>query len=354
MNSSALSSAASSALSSATSAKQFAHSRAAKWTAGLALLGIGSALWVRSRAHRAERKNPPRGRFIDVDGVRLHYVDRGTGPVVVLLHGNNVSSEDFQASGLIEGLAQHYRVLAFDRPGFGHSRRPRDRLWTPAAQAKAIQLALEALAIKEPVVVAHSMGTQVALAMALAHPTCASRLVLMGGYYYPSLRVDVLLTAPVALPLVGDAMRYTVTALSARAFLPVTVKGMFSPQPVPSEFFPVLSREMLLRPLQLRANAEDAAFMVPAAKSMHEQYKTLQHLPITLIAGDADKVVDPQTNSVRLHEELPQSQLWVVEGAGHMVHYADPEAVIAAVDGRPSRLKPLSLAPATQAPEQVA
>ncbi|MES2887591.1 MAG: alpha/beta hydrolase [Pseudomonadota bacterium] len=346
----------SSALTSTTSVQQLAQSRAAKWVGGLALLGIGSALWVRSRARRAERQNPPRGRFIDVDGVRLHYVDRGTGPAVVLLHGNTVSSADFQASGLIEGLAQRHRVLAFDRPGFGHSGRPRGRLWTPAAQAKVIHQALEALAVREPVVVAHSMGTQVALAMALAHPTYASRLVLMGGYYYPSLRADVLLTAPAALPVVGDAMRYTVTALSARALLPVTVKGMFSPQPVPSEFFPVLSREMLLRPWQLRANAEDAAFMVPAAKSMQEQYKTLQHLPITLIAGDADKVVDLQANSLRLHQTLPQSQLWVVEGAGHMAHYADPEAVIAAVEGRPSHLQPASSSTAstTQQPEQVA
>ena len=291
----------------------------------------GIAAWVRASARRAEREHPPPGRYAYIDGVRLHYVMRGEGTPVVLLHGNAVTQADFQASGLMDQLARRHQVVAFDRPGFGHSSRPRDRLWTPRAQAELLRRALTGLGIRRPVVVGHSMGTMVALAMALDYPDEVAGLVLIGGYYYPKLRVDALLTAPVALPVLGDVMRYTVTALSARAMLNRMVEGMFSPRVVPPGFLTAVPRELMLRPLQLRANAEDAAFMMPEARSLSGRYSELR-LPVTLIAGAQDKVVDPRAHSQRFHEEYPQSRFQLVPDAGHMAHYGAPDLVCAAVD----------------------
>ena len=267
---------------------------------------------------------------MDIDGARLHFVERGEGPTVVLIHGNTVSLCDFDASGLVERLAADHHVIAIDRPGFGHSTRPRDRLWTPSAQAAMLHAALERLGIERPIVVGHSMGALVALAMALDHPTYVRSLVLMGGYYYPTVRVDALLTAPVAMPVLGDLMRYTVTAASARALIGRTVERMFRPNEVPANFFPVLSREMMLRPVQIRANAEDAAFIVPAAAAISARYKELG-MPAAIIAGADDQVVDFEAHSTRLHRSVPQSELVVVPGVGHMVHHVSPETVIAAV-----------------------
>ena len=58
------------------------------------------ALVNRHLAKKAERDNPAAGRFLDVDGVRLHYVERGSGEPLVLLHGNGSMIEDFESSGL--------------------------------------------------------------------------------------------------------------------------------------------------------------------------------------------------------------------------------------------------------------
>jgi pimeloyl-ACP methyl ester carboxylesterase len=303
-----------------------------------------TALWVQRRARRAERDNRPQGRFVYVDGVRLHYRMRGEGPTVVLLHGNTVTMDDFEASGLLERLAERHCVIAFDRPGYGHSSRPRDRLWTPSAQAALLCAALARLEIDHAAVVGHSMGTLVALAMALDHPQFVDTLVLIGGYYYPTLRLDAVLTAPVALPVLGDVMRYTVTALSARAMLDRLVKGMFAPNEVPPGFYSEISREMMLRPVQLRANAEDAAFMVPAARSLSRRYQELQ-MPLTLIAGSQDKVVDVQAHTVRLHDELRLSRMHVVPHCGHMAHYAAQDLIATAVD----RALPVLNAPVTGA-----
>nr|HET7858777.1 alpha/beta hydrolase [Caldimonas sp.] len=245
-----------------TDLQTFAAARNGRWTAA-ALAGAAlTAAWVARRARRAERAHPPEGRVLDVDGVRLHVVDRGEGPPVVLIHGNAVTHRDFDASGVVERLVRSHRVLAFDRPGYGHSGRPRDRLWTPSAQAALLHAALAQLGVERAVVVGHSLGAMVALALALDHPGDVRRLVLVGGYYYPTARLDAILTAPVALPVLGDVMRYTVTAVSARVMLDRMVRAMFAPQEVPVQYVATLSREMLVRPVQLRASAEDAAFMI--------------------------------------------------------------------------------------------
>ena len=307
--------------------KSFATSRTGV-IAGAAAVAAGTALWVHRKAVAAERTHPPSGRRIEVDGVSVHYVERGTGSPVVLIHGNTVSLEDFEASGLLDRLARDHRVIAFDRPGFGHSDRPRDRLWTPAAQAELLQAALQRLQVHRPAIVGHSSGTLVALFMALNHPEQVRQLVLLSGYHYPTVRVDALLAAPVATPVVGDAMRYTVTALAARMALKRVVKGMFAPRDIPPDFFAVMSREMMLRPSQIRANAEDAAFMMPAAASLAARYSELR-LPVTIMAGAADKYVDPEAHSVRLHDDVPDSELVVLPEVGHMIHYAASDAIAA-------------------------
>src|ERR1700744_6340220 len=89
-----------------------------------------SALVNRHLAQKAVRDNPPQGQFLEINGVRLHYIERGAGEPLVLLHGNGSMIQDFESSGLIDLAADNYRVIIFDRPGFGHSDRPRNGLWT--------------------------------------------------------------------------------------------------------------------------------------------------------------------------------------------------------------------------------
>ena len=103
---------------------------------GVAALALaGSAILVNRRAAKAEREHPPKGSFVTTDGVRLHYLVRGSGRPVVFLHGNGAMVEDMLISGVIDHAARQYRAIAFDRPGFGHSERPRSRSWTAVAQA---------------------------------------------------------------------------------------------------------------------------------------------------------------------------------------------------------------------------
>jgi pimeloyl-ACP methyl ester carboxylesterase len=171
--------------------------------AGVVVAAVASALLNRWLAQKAERRNPPLGRFITVDGVRLHYVDRGTGTPLVLLHGNGSMIEDFQSSGLIDLAAKNYRVIAIDRPGFGHSNRPRSTVWTPQAQADLIAAALKKIGVPRAIILGHSWGTLVALALAVKYPQEVQALVLASGYYYPNARADVVILSSPAIPLIG-------------------------------------------------------------------------------------------------------------------------------------------------------
>jgi pimeloyl-ACP methyl ester carboxylesterase len=299
------------------------------WLIGGALLGA-IAIVVYFAARAVERRNPPIGNFMTVDGVRLHYVERGKGPAVVLLHGNTVMLQDYIVSGILDEAALRCRVIAFDRPGFGYSERPRSRIWSPIAQANLIHAALDQLGIGRAVVVGHSWGTLVAVALALNYPQSVRSLVLLSGFYFPRLRFDVLLASPPAIPVLGDILRYTISPILEGLSLPLILRQMFGPPPVPERFRKQFPLSMILRPWQIRATAAEAALMVPAAMKLQPRYSELS-MPVSIIAGMRDRVVTTERQSARLNDELPSSKFETVEGAGHMVHHVAPDLVLAAI-----------------------
>jgi pimeloyl-ACP methyl ester carboxylesterase len=305
------------------------------WMAAGAL--AAAYLVVRSKTQQAEADNPPAGQFITVDGVRLHYLERGAGPAVVLLHGNGATSLDFELSGLIDVLAQRHTVIAFDRPGFGYSERPRTTIWTPAEQAALLGKALHELGIDKAIVLGHSWGTLVALAMAMDNPNLVRGLVLLSGYYYPSPRADVALLSGPAIPVLGDLMRYTVSPLLGRLVWPAFVKRIFSPR-AEAASFTNWPKWLSLRPSQLRAAGAESALMIPAAAQLRHRYAEIA-VPVTIFSGVGDKLVVHEHNAERLHRELQDSQLHTVRDAGHMLHYVAQDDIAHAVrdivEGRP-------------------
>ena len=302
------------------------------WLVGgaTAALLAGSALFNRAIARRAEAETPPPGKFVVVDGVRLHYVDRGQGPALVLLHGNGMMLQDFEASGVLALAAQHHRVIVFDRPGFGYSERPRSTVWTPHAQAELIAIALKRMGVEGAVVLGHSWGTLVALAMALDHPEAVAGLVLLSGYYFGTARPDVIPLSAPAIPLVGDLLANTVAPITAFIAGPAALKASFAPATV-SEKFASFPAAMGLRPSQVRAAAADTAIMIPGAVTLSDRYANLE-LPVIIMAGEGDLVVHPDRHAKSLAKAIPGAELRMVPNEGHFFHYAVPEQVVAAVD----------------------
>jgi len=268
----------------------------------------------------------PAFHFITVDDTRLRYLDSGAGTPVVLLHGNGSMIEDFASSGIMD--APGHRFIAFDRPGFGYSERPRHRDWGPSEQASLLLRTLARLGIERPIVVGHSWGTLVALAMALESPKDVSGLVLMSGYYYPVPRAE--FGVPGAFPFSHAVLRYAVVPFVRRLMAPDTLRRVFAPCAVPERFKRAYPMPLAMRASQLRAVDDEAAMLPNAAKRLSRLYGELS-VPVRLIAGSDDLIVDTNEHSARLHRELGASTFHRIARCGHMVHHAAPEEVVAAI-----------------------
>jgi pimeloyl-ACP methyl ester carboxylesterase len=231
---------------------------------------------------------------------------------------------------LVDLAAKTHRVVIFDRPGFGHSDRPRNVVWTPDAQAELIKRALERLGISRAIVLGHSWGASVAVALALKFPHLVSGLVLASGYYYPTLRPDVVALSAPAVPVAGDVLGHTLSPVISRLMWPLMMAQIFGPRTVPAKFdgFP---KEMALRPSQIRASAEESALMIPDAFHFRDQYANLS-MPVAIIAGEEDRLIDIDKQSARLHSEVSQSRFHRVPGAGHMIHQTATSRVMAAIN----------------------
>jgi len=318
---------------------RLATSRQAKRGGIVMLAGMamaGAAVLAHRQARRAELDHRPKGRFITSRGVRLHYIDRGLGRPVVFLHGNGAMVEDLLISGVIYKTARQYRAVAFDRPGFGHSERPRGRHWTATAQASILPEAFRRLGIDRPIVVGHSWGTLVALALGLDHPRDVSGLVLVSGYYYPTPRKDVAVFSLPALPVLGDIISHTVAPFIGEAIAPGLIERMFLPQGVSPRFASTFPVPLALRPSQIRAFAEESAHMIEAADSLSQRYRSL-FPPVAILAGDADQIVSHH-QAQRLHGDVAGSRLDLLVGGSHMVHHIAPERVVGAIDSIASEL----------------
>ena len=131
----------------------------------LVLLLGGLAIFSARTARQVEKLLPARGRFIDVDGERIHYLDEGSGPPLVLIHGLAGQIRVFTHS-LLDHLKSNHRVIILDRPGCGYSNRSPKASAAVSAQARTIARFIEALELERPLVVGHSLGGAIALALA--------------------------------------------------------------------------------------------------------------------------------------------------------------------------------------------
>lgn len=295
----------------------------------------GAALAALALANRlaAPRASPPlpRHRFVQVDGVRLHYIEQGTGSPVILLHGNGAMAEDFVASGILARLADRHRVIAFDRPGFGYSERSRRRIWTFAAQADLLRAALRQLGIGCPVLVGHSAGGLAALEMGLRDPQDTAALVLLSGFYFPRLRPDMMIASLFAPPVLRPVAAFAVSHLFGWLAMPAYLRTVFAPNPVQDGFKRDFPLGATLRHGHVQATIADTPLLIWSSAVLARQFARLI-MPVSILTGTHDHIVAGPLQSRRLHESIPGSLFQELPGIGHMIHHAAPDAVVAAIE----------------------
>lgn len=295
----------------------------------VAVVAVGG-LTLRTAAdvRRAEAAFPPIGHFADVDGTRLHYVDRGTGPAVVLLHGNPGFVEDFALgpANLVDALARQYRVIAIDRPGHGYSARAVDAGTTPHEQARLLHDLLHQLGVTRPVVVGHSWGGGLALIYAERYPADVAGLVLLGTRAYPSAGRADPVYALNRVPLVGSLFRATLLPPIGQRLLARRLTAAYAPDPVRQDHLQA-ARALWMRPGQVAATVWDTKNLQVALDSASRHYSAIA-VPVVIIVGDYDRGIE---DSRRLRAAIPGSELRVMANTGHELPLMRPGEVADAV-----------------------
>jgi pimeloyl-ACP methyl ester carboxylesterase len=139
-----------------------------------------------------------------------------------------------------------------------------------------------------------------------------------------------------AIPILGDLIRYTVAPIISWTILPSAFRKLFSPRSVPLEFKNELPRSLMFRPKQLRAAAEESALLVPTAVQFRSLYESIQR-PVRIFHGAEDAIIESkQARDLQRAIGAPTG-LFLVKHAGHMVTYADTAAIAEAVNSIGSR-----------------
>lgn len=309
-------------------------------------LGLGAMLTAagaKYRAGQAEEIYPPLGQFVSVNGGQVHYVQEGSGPHLILLHGAGGNLRDFTFD-LMGRLTDRYTVTAFDRPGLGYTDRVPELETgltatdgdSPQAQAAMLREAAAKIGVTNPIVAGHSFGGIVSYAWAVAgldedSPVNATAIVSLAG---------------VTMPWPGGLGRYytvngsafggvvTIPAISAfvpKSIVNKSIEATFAPQNAPTGYADYIGAGLTLRPSSMRANARQVNTSRPHVVSLSARYPELI-LPIEIVHGEEDTTVPIQIHAEEIEKIVPQVATARLPGIGHMPHHAQPDAVVAAIN----------------------
>ncbi len=292
----------------------------------LVILGLAGLLTVigKWQLARSYRNFPPVGKFIEVESVRLHYVERGTGVPVVMIHGSDGILQDFTQT-IFDSVADEFHAIAVDRPGHGYSGRPLDEPVTLAMTARLIHLAVSRLVGGKPIIVGHSYGGAVALQYAVDYPDDVAALVLLAPGAYPDGMPN-LAPGTKVMPWLGPLLARPMFVPIALALGRGIVGRSYRPNP-PSRAYADTLRQYSARPEQFRTVADEVVHFKSSLDAITGLYKGIQN-PAVIVAGDSDLITLPDRTARRLALDLPNAQLIILPGTGHMVHHVHREEVI--------------------------
>jgi pimeloyl-ACP methyl ester carboxylesterase len=300
----------------------------------LVLLAAILVLFTWWTARKVESALPPKGRFIDVPGARLHIREFGEAqagrPAILMIHGlaGQLSHLTYGVAGK---LAERHRVIVVDRPGSGYSTRAPDASASLSAQAGTMVALVRTLGLGPACVVGHSLGGAVALTMALEHPQQVSALALIAPLTH----------MPEGVPPVFEGL--TIESARVRKLLawtlavPATIKNsaasldvVFGPEAVPKDFATRGGGLLSLRPSAFLEASADLQALPEGLPELQTRCQALR-MPLSVLYGKDDRILDWKANGQGLVDKVAGSRIEVVEG-GHMLPITQVELTAAFIE----------------------
>jgi pimeloyl-ACP methyl ester carboxylesterase len=274
----------------------------------LLVLGVASLVRPDIPVERLKAKYAaPPSRFIDVGGLAVHYRDEGQGFPLVLLHGAASSLQTWDAWA--RDLSKDHRVIRYDLPGFGLTGPNATKDYSIAGHVRFLGAFLDKLNVQQCYLAGNSFGGHIACDFACAHPGRVKKLVLVdaGGYAVPHR--DILAMRLARMPVIGWILRRA----TPRFFVAMTVRQTYGdPNRVTDA---VIDRyyDMIRR----AGNRETFGILNRApVQDSTDKIRALR-VPTLILWGSEDRAI-PVAFAGRFHRDIPNSQLIVYRGVGHL------------------------------------
>jgi pimeloyl-ACP methyl ester carboxylesterase len=272
--------------------------------------------------------HPPIGKFVTVEGTKIHFIEQGSGRGVIMIHGSDGTLYNFKRS-IFDLVASESRAIAFDRPGHGYSDAPPGEPLTISLNARIIREATQKLGITKPIVVGYSYGGAVALRWAIDHPDEIGALVLISPAAFPQRHLLRVFAYVAGIPVLGTLMVHTLFLPIARPQVRLWARRAFRPDPLPTEIWESV-KAFSLRPKQFAAFAEEMRLFNRDLSHVGIQSNRVK-VPVAILAGDGDILLAVTKQAGRLARMIPQATIKVFPQTGHEVHYKYREEILAAI-----------------------
>ncbi len=262
----------------------------------------------------------PRSQFVDVEGLRLHYLEAGEGAPVVLLHGWPTSS--FLWRNVMPQMAGHNRVLALDLPGFGQSAKPLAASYSFRFYDRVLEGFVDALGLDSVGLAVHDLGGPLGLYWAIQRPQRLARLALLNTLVYPRPSWAVLLFV-LSLRLPG--FRSVMTSpwgLGKAMQLGIADRSRVTAEMLAGVRAPFVSSEARTALVKTGCNLSPKGF-----QEIADQLSSLT-VPVRLVYGERDRILpDVARTMARVKRDLPQADKFALPGCGHFLQEDQPDEV---------------------------
>src|SRR5687767_2581900 len=270
--------------------------------------------------HRKHVFHADYSRFIEVDGLRVHYQEAGRAdaPVVILIHGF-ASSNLVWSKVLLELAEAGFRVIALDLLGYGYSVKAKELDYAMTRQSEMVVRFMRQLEIDSAVLVGSSYGGAVAATVALDHPELVKKLVLVGAVT-KNRPTRYMLMRLFGSPIIGDIL--SPLLVGSRRLLRMRMKRVYD-----RHSWEMDEKRVDARHIPLRTRGAHRAIIRTVRRWDAERVSRDAHTmtrPTLIVWGENDREVSIDDGR-RIHNQIPNSRFVVFQECGHLPHEEYPD-----------------------------
>lgn len=265
--------------------------------------------------------------YFTYQGITQHYLDVGSGEILLFVHGTPSWSFDFR--NVIKTLSRSYRCIALDHIGFGLSDKPSDYPYTTQQHAQRLTNFIQFLNLPAFTLVLHDFGGPIGLKYALEHPSSITRLIILNSWLGSSegdpdfIKLKRILKSPL-LPFL-----YTYLNFSARFLMPTS----FGHKKLPTQI-----RKQFTQPFQNRHERKGTVGFAHSLlndqawfEELYSKIDRLQKKPVLLVWGMNDPILKPSYLE-RFKTAFPKAMVEALEACGHFPQEEEPALTSAAIE----------------------